>query len=68
MRFRVVIVNGGAISSAYEEDRRPKPGEGKRTVHVDAVGMSGINAVVQEQMMAEGFQQSEWKVLSWEEE
>ena len=68
MQFRVVIVNGGAISSAYEEDRRPNPGEGKRTVHVDAVGMSGINAVIQEQMMAEGFQQSEWKVLSWEEE
>ena len=68
MRFRVVIVNGGAVSSAYDEGRRPKPGEGKRTVHLATAGIAGINAVVQEQMMAEGFQQSEWKVLSWEEE
>lgn len=67
MQFSVVIVNAGAISSAYDEDRRPKPGEGERTVHVATAGMSGINAVVQEQMMAEGFQRNEWKVLSWEE-
>jgi len=68
MRFRVVIVNDGAITSAYDEDRRPKPGEGERTVHVATAGISGINAVVQEKMMAEGFQRNEWKVLSWEEE
>ena len=68
MRYKVRIVNGAAIGNAYGEGRRPKPGEGKRTVHVATAGISGINGVVQEQMMAEGFQRSEWKVLTWEEE
>ena len=62
--YRVVIVNGAASDAAYAEDRRPRPNEAQRVVSVVSNGIAGINGAVQAIMMAEGFDHSDWKVLS----
>lgn len=61
--YEVTIINGAAQTAAYEADRRPEPGEAQRKLELSAPTISHLNGIVQQRMMAEGFERNEWKIL-----